>query len=113
MGRRKKSDESEQLSVNPNRMPPTTPQQYENRLIELAMKRAEQQLMDGTASSQVITQLLKSGSRRESIEQLKLQHDAELAKVKAEAYETEKEALARHDEVLKAFKKYSGNFNDD
>ena len=39
--------------------PATTPEARENQLIAKAIDLAEKQLMDGTASSQVITHFLK------------------------------------------------------
>ena len=39
--------------------PAITPEARENQMISLAMDCAEQQLLDGTASSQVITHFLK------------------------------------------------------
>lgn len=56
---------------------------------------------------------MKLGTSRERLEQMKLEHEAELLKVKAESFESEKEAAARHEEVLNSFKRYSGNFNDE
>ena len=48
--------------------PALTPEARENQLISLAVDLAEQQLRDGTASSQVITHYLKLGSTKEKIE---------------------------------------------
>ncbi len=55
---------------NPGKSRPAiTPEARENQLISLATDLAEQQLRDGTASSQVITHYLKLGSTREKLEQ--------------------------------------------
>ena len=48
--------------------PALTPEAREDQLIALATNLAEKQLMDGTASSQVITHYLKMGSTKERIE---------------------------------------------
>lgn len=112
MARPKKSDIADEMSHILNGKPPTTPQEQENRLIALAMKRAEQQILDGSASSQVITHYLKLGTSREKLEQMKLSHEAELLKVKAESFEDDKKAMARHEEVLAAMKKYSGDMDE-
>ena len=45
--------------------PAFTPEARENQLIALAVDRAEKQLRDGTASSQVITHYLKLGASKE------------------------------------------------
>ena len=48
--------------------PALTPEAREGQLVSLAVDLAEQQLRDGTASSQVITHYLKLGSMREKLE---------------------------------------------
>ena len=58
--------------------PALTPEARENQLIQLAMDRAEEQLLKGTASSQVITHFLKLGSTREKLEQESLKKTMEL-----------------------------------
>lgn len=45
--------------------PALTPEARENQMISLAVDLAEQQLRDGTASSQVITHFLKLGTTRD------------------------------------------------
>ena len=58
--------------------PALTPEARENQLIALAIDRAEQQLLDGTASSQVITHYLKLGSSRERLERERLENENKL-----------------------------------
>ena len=53
--------------------PALTPEARENQLVSLAVDLAEQQLRDGTASSQVITHYLKLGSTKERLEKEKLE----------------------------------------
>lgn len=65
--------------------PALNPEARENQLISLAMDCAEQQLMDGTASSQVITHFLKLGTAKYQYETEKLRHDTELVKAKTES----------------------------
>ena len=59
-----------------------TPEARENQLIYLATNLAEQQLKDGTASSQVITHYLKLGSTKERIEKEILEKQKELISAK-------------------------------
>ena len=51
-------------------------EELENKLIALAYKQSEQQLMEGTASSQIVTHFLKLGTRKAELEleQAKLQN---------------------------------------
>ena len=62
--------------------PALTPEARENQLIYLATELAEQQLRDGTASSQVITHYLKLGSSKEKIEKEILERQKELITAK-------------------------------
>ena len=88
--------------------PAISPEARENQLISLAMDCAEQQLMDGTASSQVITHFLKLGTAKYQYETEKLRHDTELVKAKTETLETAKNVEVLYTEALKAMKTYSG-----
>ena len=56
-------------SSNKRQMRPAlTPEARENQLISLAVDLAEQQLRDGTASSQVITHFLKLNLKKRNFE---------------------------------------------
>ena len=76
------------MSVNRNsrrpRRPATTPDGRENQLISLASDLAEKQLVDGTASSQVLTHFLKLASSRERLEQERLQNENLLLSAKVD-----------------------------
>ena len=48
--------------------PALSPETKENQMISLAMDLAEKQLIEGTASSQVISHFLKLGSTKERLE---------------------------------------------
>ncbi|AVD99423.1 hypothetical protein SEA_BING_1 [Streptomyces phage Bing] len=89
--------------------PATTPEARENQLISRAMRLAEQQLEDGTASAQVITHYLKLGSSRERIEQERLRHENELLKVKREAYEGQKRIEELYVNAIQAMRAYGGH----
>lgn len=98
-----------EFEVEPTKgKPGTTPEARENQLISLAFDRAEEQLRDGTASSQVITHLLKLGSTREKIEQERIQMAIELDKAKIEAMGAAEDILAGAAEALAAFRGYKG-----
>ena len=88
--------------------PALTTEARQNQLVALAMNRAEQQLIDGTASSQVITHFLKVGSIEKQIELEKLRKENELLAAKTESIK----AAARNEEItaraLEAFRSYAG-----
>ena len=85
MARVKKSDSS---GSSKKIRPALTPEARENQLISLAVDLAEQQLRDGTASSQVITHYLKLGTTRERLEKELLEREVELKKAKTESIQS-------------------------
>ena len=91
-----------------------TPEARENQLIALAVDLAEKQLLEGTASSQVITHYLKLGSTKGQIELERLRQENELIKAKTEAINSQKNLDAMYVEAVEAMKRYSGTvFNDE
>lgn len=90
-----------------------TPEARENQMISYAMDLAEQQILDGTASSQVITHFLKLGTERERLEREKLAKENELLKAKAHALESGEEMKTMYEEAIKAMRTYSGNGDPD
>lgn len=91
------------------RRPYLTAEARENYMIALATDLAEQQLLDGTASSQIITELLKRGSEKHRFELEKLREENALLKAKTEAIQSAKNVEALYAEALNAMKLYSGN----
>ena len=93
--------------------PALTPEGRENQLISLAVDLAEQQLIDGTASSQVITHYLKLGSTKERLEMEKLKKENELLLAKANALKSSKHAEELYENALNALRIYAGDANVD
>ena len=93
--------------------PALTPEARENQCISLAMDLAEQQLRDGTASSQLITEFVKRGSDKYRLENDKLKRENELLKARTEAMESAKEVEKLYKEALDAMRNYSGNGEPD
>lgn len=85
-----------------------TPEARENQLIALAYDVAEQQLVDGTISSQVLTQLLKAGSVRGRAELLKLERENELLRAKTESIQSAQRTDELYANALRAMQNYSG-----
>lgn len=88
--------------------PAINPEARENQLISLAMDCAEQQLMDGTASSQVITHFLKLGTAKYQFETEKLKHDTELVKAKTTSIEKADRMEEMYKKAIDAMKIYGG-----
>lgn len=93
--------------------PALTPEARENQMVALAINLAEQQLRDGTASSQVITHYLKIGSTKERIEKEILEQQKELITAKTEALRSQKRVEELYASALKAMRTYSGQGDDE
>ena len=85
----------------------------EQQLMALAMQRAKEQLQNGTASSQLICQVLKSGSTQAKLERkiLEVQHENIVAKTEMI------KAVQRNEDLFKnafeALKSYSGKTDEE
>lgn len=88
--------------------PAITPEGQEARMIVMAERLAEQQLRDGTASSQIITHYLKLATERERLEREKLRGDIELTKAKTEATQSAKRIEEMYAEAIKSMRSYAG-----
>jgi hypothetical protein len=80
----------------------------ENQLIALAVDLAEKQLMNGTASSQVITHYLKESSTRSVLEKERLRNENLLLEAKRESMGTAANAEALYRDALNAMRSYKG-----
>jgi hypothetical protein len=95
------------------RPPATTPEARENQMIALAFDLAEKQLIDGSASSQVITHYLKLATTREQIEKEKLELEKQLLKARTETIESAKRVEELYANALNAMRGYQGTEVDD
>lgn len=102
MAKRKSSSE-----LN-NGRPATNPKDREDELINLAVGLAEQQLRDGTASTQVIVHYLKLGSTRGMLEQEMLENKTKLVKAQTESVQSNKRVEELYKNALDAMKIYGG-----
>lgn len=106
MGRRKMSAQSDEIREI---RPALTPEARENQLISLAVDLAEKQLLEGTASSQVITHYLKLGSTKERIEKEILQEQKKLITAKTENLQSAKRIEELYKKAMDAMSLYSGH----
>ena len=90
------------------RAPAKTFESRENQLIALAVDLAEKQLLEGSASSQVITHYLKLGSTRERLEKEKLGAENQLLNAKTESLRSAKKVEELYMNALNAMRSYSG-----
>lgn len=93
--------------------PAITPEGRENQMCALAIDLAEQQLREGTASSQVITHFLKLASSKEKLEKEILEKQRELLEAKTEALQSAQRIEELYANAIDAMKEYSGSMKND
>lgn len=93
--------------------PATTPEGRERQLISLSYDLAEKQLIEGTASSQVVTHFLKMGATREKLEQERLTRENLLLSAKVEQIASATRMEELYAKAIRAMKSYSGQDDDD
>ena len=101
----RKSSDRQQRRLPP---PATTVAGREKQLIALAMKAAEKQLLEGTASAQVITHFLKLGTTLADLEKEKLIRENKLLSAKEEELKSRKTNQELMRDALKAMQSYTG-----
>ena len=100
-------------SDTPRRMRPALSlEARENQMISRAVDLAEQQLIDGTASSQVITHYLKLGSTKAQLENDKLREECNLLRAKVENLKAQAKSEELFEKAIEAMKSYSGHISD-
>lgn len=85
-----------------------TPEAREDELAAAAYDLAERQIKEGSASSQVITHFLKAGSRRERMEQMRMEHEIELMTVKKAQLEGQQRLEELFGDAINAMRSYQG-----
>lgn len=96
------------MSNERNSPPAINPEARENQLINLAVGLAEKQLIEGTASSQIITHYLKLATTREQLEKEKLKKENKLLEAKTDSLESEKRVEELYNNALNAMRSYQG-----
>ena len=97
----------------PKRRSAMTLEARENQCINYATDLAEQQLRDGTASSQVIVHYLKLGTTKAKLELELLEKQAELMAAKTEALRESKKLDELYSNAIASMKLYTGADQDD
>jgi len=97
----------------PRVRPATTPEAREQQLGSFAYDLAERQLLDGSASAQVITYFLKSNSVREKLELERLKKENLLteAKIASAGQADRMEGLLT--DAMRVFTEYKGGGDDE
>lgn len=104
---------SSENTKNKRIRPATTPEARENQLISLAVDLAERQLLEGTASSQVITHYLKLGTQKERIEREILEKQKELIEAKTQNLQSAQRIEELYTNALNAMRNYGGHRSEE
>lgn len=93
--------------------PALSPEARENQMISLAVNSAEEQLRNGTASSQIICHYLRLATTKEQLEKEKLERENELLRAKTESLQSAKRVEELYSKALSAMKNYSGSHSEE
>ena len=88
--------------------PARTPEAREQQMIALAIDLAEEQLRNGTASSQIITHYLKLGASDTKVEKEIKEKKKELLTAQTEAIKSSARVEELYSKALSAMRSYSG-----
>lgn len=111
MGRKKASDD---IPKQTRRIRPAiSPEAREQQMIGLAVDLAERQLLDGTASSQVITHFLKLATEKERTECEILKKRKDLIVAQTEALHAAQRMEELYKDAMVSLRKYSGHGGDE
>jgi len=89
--------------------PALTPEADEQQLISLATDVAREQLLNGTASSQVLTHFLVLGSSKKRLESEIMELQKDLLVAKTEAIRSTKTIEELYSKAIQAMRVYSGH----
>lgn len=105
-----KSEKSTQKDAKAIKQKPAiTVEAREKQLVARAMDLAEKQLIEGTATSQVITHFLKLGTTLADLEKQKLENENLLLRTKADNLQAMKTSEETYKKALEAMMIYSGH----
>lgn len=93
--------------------PALTPAGREARMVAYAMDLAEEQLRNGTASSQVITHFLKLGTETAKLERERLENENALLLARVEQIRSAKESGELYANAIEAMRRYSAHSSDE
>lgn len=92
-----------------------TPDGRENQMIQLAINKVEERMLNGTASAQEYIHYLKLGASRKTqkLEEEKLALELELVKAKTEALKSSQMNQKLFEEAIRQMTIYQGRGNDE
>lgn len=101
------------MAKKKTRAPSLSPEGREQYMISIAEKLAEEQILNGTASSQVLSHYLKLGTKREELERANIEYKNNLLQAKVDVIQQDKETQSLYKEAMNMFKRYQGGGDDE
>ena len=92
----------------PSIPPVMTPEDQEDQLISLAVDLAVKRLREGTASNQLVAEIIRMGTAKERLAREKLERENELLKAKTEAIAAAKDNGEKYARAIQAMREYAG-----
>lgn len=88
--------------------PASTPDGVEQQIQSLAMTRALERLKDGTASNQLIVEVMKSASKEKRLKMEIMEAQRDLLKAKTESINEQKNMNEMYVKAIDAMRSYAG-----
>lgn len=104
----KKAPKIDETCEKVKRRPARNPESRMNQLVALAVDLVEQRLLNGTATSQETTTIIRYGTSQSKLETEMMEERINLMKAKREAIESAKKSDETYKEALEAMRAYSG-----
>lgn len=101
------------MATKRRRPPALSPEAREDQLVAAAIDLAEEKLLDGTASTQLICHYLKLGTEKSKLEAEKLRHENQLLEAKTDAIKSAQRSEEVYAKALDAMRMYRGESSDD
>lgn len=92
----------------PSFTPAMTLEDQEDQLVALAVDLAIKRLREGTASNQLVSELIRMGTTKEKLAKEKLKRENEMLRAKTEALEAAKSNGEKYAAAIQAMRIYSG-----
>lgn len=95
------------------RAPATSPEQRNNQLIAMSFDAAEEMILSGKATSQLLTHFLKQGTARDELEKTKLELESQLLKARTDSIGATEDVRELLENAISAMTDYKGGVADD
>ena len=103
----KKYEEDFEIGDYGTHAAPMTVEDAEDELISLAVDVARRRLLDGSASNQLVSEIIKMGTVKERLQKEKLQKENELLRAKTENLKSQKNMEELYAKAIEAMRSYS------